>query len=482
MPTFPNLLHVLRGPRDPSTTTACLQRDTRPLPPSRRTYGPWSFVLLWVVTSSFNVGGWTTGSALIALGLNVWQAMLTVIIAHTFVGFVCLVGRAPGAKQHIVFPFAQRAVWGVRGAYWPLLNREFLSFVWTATNTWYGGQCVRALLCCIWPSFAGLDAEFAGGTMVMSEFVGYLVFLVLCLPLIWVSLEKYKKPFLVASARVVPTVFVLLIWSMTKASGGGVESAAAVGSSRVGWMIIAGITANIGGIAAHMFSQSDYTLYARKPGDQVLAQLIMVPLGTIIVSFIGIVCTSCAAQMYPDTPNLLWQPYALLDPARTREGTSSARVGVAFASIVFIFSQFGMTVASNAVVAGIDLAALAPQYFSIRRSGYFTVKLSLIMQPRQLLNSASKFLTVVGEYSVFLGPFMGVIFAEYYLVRRQNLKLTDLFEISEQSIYWFWRGVNCRCLIAWAVGTWPALRGYAKHVRYSGNVWAEWTHLWYLVA
>jgi nucleobase:cation symporter-1, NCS1 family len=67
-----------------------VQKDTRPLPPSRRTYGPWEFVGLWMVTGSFNVGGWTTGSSVISLGLNVWQAMLTIIIAHTFVGFVCI--------------------------------------------------------------------------------------------------------------------------------------------------------------------------------------------------------------------------------------------------------------------------------------------------------------------------------------------------------------------------------------------------------
>jgi cytosine/uracil/thiamine/allantoin permease len=34
---------------------------------------------------------------------------------------------------------------------------------------------------------------------------------------------------------------------------------------------LATFMANIGGIATHMFSQSDYTRYARKPGDQVLA-------------------------------------------------------------------------------------------------------------------------------------------------------------------------------------------------------------------
>lgn len=494
MPTLSSLLRRLEVPRDPSAplaTSAHLQPDTRPLPPSRRPYGPWSFALLWLVTGSFNVGGWATGSSLIALGLSVWQAMLTVAVAHTFVGLVCLAGGAPGARWHVGFPFAQRACWGVRGAYWPLLNRVFLSFVWTATNTWYGGQCVRVVLCCVWPSFGALEDALAGGAMAVGEFVGYAVFLALCLPLIWVSPERYRVPFLVASACVVPTVFVLLAWSTVKAGGGGallrdvsgvsgVRPAAEGGPARLGWMMVAGITANVGGVATHMFSQSDYTRYARRPGDQVLAQLVMVPLGTIVVSFIGIVCTSCAAQMYPDEKKLLWQPYAFLDAVRTHEGTSSARAGVAFASIVFVFSQFGMTVASNAVVAGIDLAALAPRYFTIRRGGYFTVILSLVMQPWQLLNSASNFLTVVGGYSVFLGPFMGVMFADYYLIRQQNLKLTALYEISDKSIYWFWKGVNWRCVIAWVIGTWPLLPGFVEHVRHSDRIWAGWTHLYWM--
>ena len=41
----------------------------------------------------------------------------------------------------------------------------------------------------------------------------------------------------------------------------------------------------------------------------------------------------------------------------------------------------GMVVASNAVVAGIDLAALLPRWFTIRRGGYFTLAFAFIMQP-----------------------------------------------------------------------------------------------------
>lgn len=34
---------------------AYVNKDTRPLPPSRRTYGPWSFVGLWMVCSSTSI-------------------------------------------------------------------------------------------------------------------------------------------------------------------------------------------------------------------------------------------------------------------------------------------------------------------------------------------------------------------------------------------------------------------------------------------
>lgn len=94
-----------------------------------------------------------------------------------------------------------------------------------------------------------------------------------------------------------------------------------------------------------------------------------------------------------------------------------------------------MTVASNAVVAGIDLAAIWPRWFSIRRGGYFTILFAFVMQPWRLLNSATSFLTVVGSFSVFLGPFMGIMFAEYYFVRSQNIKLLDVYVMNENSVY-----------------------------------------------
>ena len=137
-----------------------------------------------------------------------------------------------------------------------------------------------------------------------------------------------------------------------------------------------------GGIVTHMFSQLKYTRYARKPGDQVLAQLVMVSLVTIVVACVRIVCTSCAAQLYPKVEKLLWQLYVFLDAARCYEYRSGARAGIPIASLAFISPSMvghcpspsyhsttnirpGMVVVSNAVVDGsIDLAALPPRYFT----------------------------------------------------------------------------------------------------------------------
>ncbi|KAK5050909.1 hypothetical protein LTR84_003468 [Exophiala bonariae] len=467
---------------------AYINKDTRPLPPSRRPYGPWEFVGLWMVTGSFNVGGWTTGSSVISLGLNVWQSMLAIIIAHTFVGFVCIAGGHPGAKWHIGFPFWMKQVWGVWGYLFPMAIRVFLSFVWTATNTWYGGQCLKVFFTALWPSFADLDTELAGGSMHVSDFVAFFLFIVSCLPLMLMSPEKYKRPFLIASTTVATTVFVLLIWAMVRAGGGGallsdvsgVSGVKPAKGSKLGWAFVAAVTANIGGIATHMFSQSDYTRYARKPGDQVLAQLVMVPLGTIIVACIGIVCTSCAAQLYPETSKLLWQPYAFLSTILKYENNSGARAGVAFASLAFVFSQYGIVVASNLVVAGIDLAALLPRWFTIRRGAYFTIGFAFIMQPWQLLSTATNFLTVVGSFNVFLGPFMGIMFADYFLLRKRTMKLTDLFEESSKSIYWYWRGWNWRAAIAWLSSVWCLLPGLIQRGVAPKAIWPGWTHLYWL--
>jgi NCS1 family nucleobase:cation symporter-1 len=307
------VLERVKIPREvDSSETAHMNRDTRPLPPSRRPYGPWHFVGFWVVTGAFNVGGWTTGSSLIVLGLNVWQSMLTVIIGNCIVGIICVFAGMPGAQWHIGFPIFQRASWGMRGHYFPLSNRILLSFVWFSTHCWWGSQCLKTFFIALWPSYRNLDTPIANGTMNTGDFVTFILFWLICLPQCFVNPERYKIPFIIFSCSVIPTVFILLIYYLVTAGGGGtllVDAGAVTGieqatGSHLGWMLVLGITSNIGSMATSLLSQSDYSRFARKPTDQLISQLVMAPLGAIIVALIGIICASCAAQLYPEHATL----------------------------------------------------------------------------------------------------------------------------------------------------------------------------------
>ncbi|KAM0274368.1 hypothetical protein ACHAQH_007905 [Verticillium albo-atrum] len=472
------------------STTAYMNRDTRPLPPSRRTYGPWQFVGLWVVTGSFNIGGWTTGSALIALGLNVWQAMLTVIVGHCLVGVICVLTGAPGAKWHIGFCILQKSSWGMWGAFIPMVQRIMLSFIWYSTQVYWGGQCVRTFISSIWPSFNKLDKPLAGGTMTVADFTGFIIFSLLCLPLIYIRPERYHIPFAIAAITVIPTVLTLLIYCLATVGNLGPMAAditATAGvqqatGSHLGWMLVLGVCTNISGIATHLYSQSDYTRFARRPRDQLLAQLVFVPTNTIFVAFAGIACTSCAAELFPHTRGtLVWEPYRFLDALQSHhDDAPRARAAVAFASLAFILAQFGISVAQNALSNGIDLSALAPRVFNLRRGGYLTAAVAFILQPWRLMNGASKFLTVMGGYGVFLGSMTGVMFADYYFVRGTRLRLTHLYELSPESSYWYWRGVNFRAVAAWVLGTWALLPGFVWRVQDPTREVKGWSHLYYM--
>lgn len=132
------------------------------------------------------------------------------------------------------------------------------------------------------------------------------------------------------------------------------------------------------------------------------------------------------------------------------------------------------------IVAGIDLAATFPRYFNIRRGAYSTLLIAVVCQPWQLYNGATNFLSVVGGYSVFLAPFLSVNLADYYVIRKRNLKLTDLYNFSDGSIYWFTYGVNWRAVAAWIMGVWLVMPGYIQHIRMPEVELQGWSQIYYL--
>lgn len=457
-------------------TSAFINDDIAPLPPSRRTWSAWSFVGFWLIVS-INISNYTIGSSLIGLGLNVGQSAAAIVIGNTIVGIATCLTGAPGSRWHIPFAVINRSTWGMYGSFFVLANRCILSFTWHACQSYFGARCVRVLIGSLAPSFYNLNASLAGGTLDSSTLISFVIFSILELPLLWLKPEYYKKPFFIFSCSISTLCVVMLIWAMARAGGGGAlmhDASAVAGVTAVDgldyvWAMVYANSTVLGSICAGMLNQSDYTRYARKTNDPVLAQLLSIPISRIFTGMVGIIVTSCAAQWWPEK-GLLWMPQDLLTQVQMSEPTSGTRAAVFFAALIFTCSQLSMNASDNAIPSGIDLTSMFPKYLTIRRGAYLTAIISVLIQPWQLLNGSSIYLTVMGSYAVFIAPLTGTMVADYFLVRHRKLKLTELYNPTPASMYWFTMGLNWRAVVAWSCGVLPMLPGFIHYVQARGKL------------
>ncbi|KAK0391824.1 hypothetical protein NLU13_1323 [Sarocladium strictum] len=83
----------------------------------------------------------------------------------------------------------------------------------------------------------------------------------------------------------------------------------------------------------------------------------------------------------------------------------------------------------------------------------------VVVQPWQLPRNATKFLTFLVSYNIYMAPICSVWIADYLIVRRGNLHTPSVHDGTKGSLYWLWSGVNWVGVFAWTCGMVMGLPG-----------------------
>ena len=364
--------------------TRYMNYDLVPLPPSRRTWTAWSFAGFFA-TININTVQWQAGSSLISLGLSVWEALIVVIIAKVLMGLIAVFDGYSGGEWHIGFTVVSRSVFGIRGMYLPLIQRLFLCFIWFGVQSWLGGLFVQVILVALFPSFGKLPNTFpASANMTTQQFIGFAVFMVLQLPLIYVPPEKTAIPFRYMNILSGTTMLVVTIWALAHAHGAGpllTQNSTLTTSNERGWAMIKGITTVIGSLAVSLSNSPDFSRFAKTPGAQVPGQMVSSTVIGTLVPLGGILSTAACQKMYGV---LLWNPAEIFTQWMTNDYSSASRTAAVFAAGGFLLSQMGINVVDNAWPGGFDLSGLVPQYINIRRGAYIASVICIAINPWQV--------------------------------------------------------------------------------------------------
>ncbi|PPJ60209.1 hypothetical protein CBER1_08853 [Cercospora berteroae] len=478
---FKDILEFCRLPSNSrSVTNVWINEDIRPLPPHRRTWTPWAFASFWAI-NQLTLSNWQLGASLVSAGLAVWQAILATVIGKVIIAAVAVGNGYVGAEWHIGFPVVSRYIWGMYGHYLALVQRIILSLVWFSVQSWTGGLCVQNILAAIFPSYQNMANHFpASADMNTKQFIGWIIFNLLMIPILYIKPERIQWVVLWFNVITATTLISMVIWIMAKAGGGGPllnQPAAALSDSELGWDMVHGVSTVIGGIAVGLTNQMDYSRFARRPGDQVMGQWLSIIVLGIFMPSLGCLSASASQQVYGEA---IWNPPNLIQKVLDTSYTPGARAAAFFAGCGLVICQLAINSIDNAFSAGMDMAGLFPSYINIRRGAYIGLVLSIAMCPWKLLSAASTFISVLSAYSVFLGPMVGIMICDYWVLRKRRVKLSDLYHPRKDGIYYFWHGINCRSFVAWITGWSYLLPGFANAVNPNIVVPEVCTNLYYL--
>jgi NCS1 family nucleobase:cation symporter-1 len=107
-----------------------------------------------------------------------------------------------------------------------------------------------------------------------------------------------------------------------------------------------------------------------------------------------------------------------------------------------------------------DLAALWPKYIDVARGGVVMCIIGYLINPWRFVNQAGTFITVLNSFGMFVAPLAGVNAVDFWLVRKRNWRVPDLYIGDSRSIYWYTAGWNWRALASWCLTLWPSFPGF----------------------
>ena len=365
-----------------------------------------------------------------------------------------------------------RAAFGVKGANVPAILRAIVACGWFGIQTWIGGLALHELLAAAWPGWRAVPGNI---------WIAFFAFWVVQVAIILRGLEGIKileswsAPLLLGGGAA------LLLWAINAGGGlGRILDRVDAGSSRrrrrsgCCSRLRSPPTSATGPRSASTSPTSHATRRSQK--SQMLGQAFGLPTTMTAFAFIGVAVTSATIVVFGEA---IWDPIQLL-----------ARIGsplvIIIGAIIVLAAQLTTNMAANVVSPANDFSSLAPKRISYVTGGLITAVIGIVMMPWKLYADAAAYIfTWLIGYSSLMGAIGGILIADYWVLRKKQLSVADLFALDGQ--YRYTNGINRRAMIALVVAILPVVPGFLRAATTPGGQVANptffdhlYTYAWFV--
>lgn len=437
-------------------------------PSKERKWGTFSLFAMWM-SDVHSIGGYAFAAGLFFLGLVGWQVFLALIIGITVVFFLMNLTGFAGQRTGVPFPVIARISFGLFGANLAALTRAIIAIAWYGIQTWLASQAVLVLAVAARPSLA---AYTDGGFLGLSPlgWVAFALLWVLQLFVIRRGMETVRRFQDFAGPAIWLVMFVLAVWVVIEAGSDFSLTLSTVSLTGAAAFkaFLAATALTITYFSTLLLNFCDFSRFAPDRRTVVRGNFWGLPVNFLAFAAVTVAVTAGSVAVFGK---------AITDPVEIVSRIDNIWVTV-IGAITFVIATIGINVVANFVSASYDLANVAPRLISFRRGGVISAVIAVLIVPWNLYNSPVAINFFLGGLGALLGPLFGVIFVDYFLVRRQQVSIEELYIDDPRSRYYYRRGWNPKALtaflpaalVALVVALVPALSGLAPFSWFVGVI------------
>ncbi len=419
--------------------------DLKPTTAEQRTWSKWHIAALWV-GMAVCIPTYMLAGGIMAGGASLGVAILAIAIGNVVVLIPLVLNAHPGTKYGIPFPVLLRSSFGVLGANIPAMMRAVVACGWFGINTFYGGVAIYALADVFLPGSWSLPDVVPGWLGISTGMlVCYLLFWAIQVAIIVRGMESIRKLETWAAPFLILVGVALFGWAWAKSGSLGVmlgSSGAETQSTSAA--LAAGINGAVAFWGTLALNIPDFARFAKSQRDQIVGQAIALPPTMTLYAFIGAAVTNATVIIFGT---------AIANPVDL-----TAKIGGPAVALISMFAlglaTLSTNLAANVVSPANDISNLAPHKISFRSGAIIAAVFGCVFMPWKLAGDVMNWL---GAYGAVLGAVGGVMISDYYLIRKTELVVEELYERNGR--YEYSKGFNPIALAALAAGVGVNLPG-----------------------
>jgi nucleobase:cation symporter-1, NCS1 family len=403
--------------------------DLYPIQQKDRKITSLGYSFMWVgmvvVLATFAIGG----AGVMSLPLP--MVILATIIGSLAIGFFISLIADIGIEHGLSFPVYMRAPFGTIGTHIPSITRGLAASMWFGINTYFGSTAMNGILNILY--------EFD------NWFICYLIFAAVQLVNTALGI-KWVERFADLAAPIILLISIWMYMSLSDSAAEAgrdvwswVESPVTGGAAFTAFLVVifsnmgfwATLGADIPSISRFIKAPINERNWFKRNKGSLIGNLIAMPLTQTFMIIIGGVSYIAV---------LNYDPVVALQKA-------ASGIILAILLLMIVLAQWSTNTAANVVPAATIFSNVGGPRFPFWAGVITAGIIGTLVQPWNLFDVIIPILLFVGG---ILSAIVGILFADYYLLRKRRVNVPELYEDYGQFRYM--GGVNLAGFISWIVG------------------------------